>query len=115
MERLVRLGHGDLVRENDDADVAEDLADVGQPSQTAQGTGRSAHQGGDLAPEGHQGWLARSRSGHPINGVLQDRRERTVVLRGGDQQAVVVDEELLELLPIFRYSLLGFEVLVEKR
>ena len=39
----------------------------------------------------------------------------TVVLRGGDQQAVVVDEELLELLPIFRHPLLGFEVLVEQR
>src|SRR6516162_11039670 len=59
VERLVGLGDRDLLRQNDDADVAEDRPDVDQSSQTAKGAWRSTHQRGDLAPEGHQGWLAR--------------------------------------------------------
>ena len=46
VERFVRLGHGDLVGQHDDADVAEDRADVDQPSQTAKGTGRTPAQEG---------------------------------------------------------------------
>jgi hypothetical protein len=32
LERLVCLGHGDLVRQDDDTDVAEDRPEVDQPS-----------------------------------------------------------------------------------
>ena len=35
------LGYGDLVRQDDDTDVAENRSDVDQPSQTSQSTGRS--------------------------------------------------------------------------
>jgi hypothetical protein len=115
LERLVRLGHGALVRQDDNTEVAEDRPNVHQPSQTAAGTGRSTHQRDDLAPEGHQGWLARRRSGHPVNAILQDRRDGTVVLRAGDQQAVMVEEELFESLAVLRHPLLGFEILVEQR
>src|SRR5262245_10088939 len=48
LERLVRLGDGELVRQDDHADVAEDRPDVDQPSQTSQGAGRSTHQRGDF-------------------------------------------------------------------
>src|SRR5262249_52238515 len=43
VERLVRLGDGDLVRQNDYADAAEDRADVEQPSQTAKATWGCTH------------------------------------------------------------------------
>src|SRR5262245_26402717 len=65
LERFVRLGYGELVRQDDHADVAEDRPDVDQPSQTSQGAGRSTHQRGDLAPEGHQLGLTRRRPRHP--------------------------------------------------
>ena len=79
MERLVRLGNGDLVWQDDDPNVAQDRPDVNESTQTTQGTGRSAHECGNLAPEAHQGWLVWSRSGNPINSILEDRRNRTVV------------------------------------
>ena len=43
VERLVRLGDGDLVRQNDYADAAEDRPNVEQRSQTAKGTWGCTH------------------------------------------------------------------------
>src|SRR5262249_2829335 len=43
LERFVSLWDGQLVRQADHADVAEDRPDVDQPSQTSQAAGRSTH------------------------------------------------------------------------
>ena len=115
LERVVCLRHGDLVRQNDHTDVAEDRADVHQPSQTSQRTGRSAHQGGDLALVSDQGRLPRNRSRNPIDGILEDRRDRAVVFGRGNQQAVMADKQLFQLRAVFRYPVLGLKVLVEER
>src|SRR6266566_5599730 len=76
MECLVRLGNGDLVWEDDDPNVAQDRPDVNESTQTTQGTRRGTHQRGNLALETDQRRLVWSRSGNPINGVLEDRRNR---------------------------------------
>ena len=67
-----------------------------------------------LALEAGEWLLPRQRSGHPVDGVLQYPAKPRVVLRGGDEQAVVGQEKLLE--PLGRFGKAGqLDVLVVQR
>ena len=111
---LVGFGDGDLVGQDDDADVAEDGSDVNEAAESAEGTGGGAEQGGDFAFECDERGIALAGSGEPVDGVLEDGGDGAVVFGAGHQQRVVRFHEVEKLGGGFGGALGCFEVLVEE-
>ena len=69
-ERAVRFGDGDLIRQHEDADVAENRPHVHQPAQAAEPAGRRAHQRRHLAFVRRERAFARRLPRDPVDRVL---------------------------------------------
>ena len=88
------------------------IAQVHKAAQAAQCAGRCAQRRRRLARETGQRWLALDGTRRPVNGILQDGRDGTVVLWRRDQEAVVRPHQFLELLRAWRQSVAHFQVTV---
>src|SRR6202521_1367662 len=88
IEDLVGSWHRHLGAEHGDAEGGEDLAQVRHGADRAEGAGRGARHRGELAAKrGIAAVVALAVADvarEPVDGVLQERAHRGVVLRGGD-------------------------------
>ena len=101
------LGH-DLVggsdpqlgRDHVDTDSREEGAELNEASDAAQAPWSRGNQPRDEAPPGDQGWIIRTfgvRAAGPVDCILQDRGERTVVFGTGDHHPIGLNQLVAEL------------------
>jgi hypothetical protein len=73
VERLVGLGHCQLVRQDDDANVAEDGAHVHEAPQAPEPARGGGQKRSDLVAEGQESVFAVHWARNPVDGVFQER------------------------------------------
>ena len=104
------MADDDLAVHDPRADCREDLAQLGLGPDRSEGAGARTDDSHRLVPERVGG----DRSGDPIEGVLQDTRDRRVVLGSGDQDCVRLADRPAECRGGSRRRL-EVVVLVERR
>lgn len=116
IEGFVGLGQGDLIRQDDDADVAKHGPQMDETAQTAERAGRSTEERGRFAAiGGERGFVVGLAAGGPVEGVLEHAGDGAVVFRGGDEEGVVVAEEGLQFFGVVGQAVLGLEISIEQR
>ena len=114
-ECFVGFADGDLVREDGDAEIAEDGAEVDETAEPAERAGGRGAEDGGFAGEGGDGrFVVGFCAGDPVDGVFEGGGDAAVVFRGGDDEPVVGEEELFEGAGGFGHAAGGFEVGVEE-
>ncbi len=113
-EGFVGFADGDLVREDGDADIAEDGAEVDEAAEPAERAGGSGAEDSGFAGEGGDGRFGVGfGAGDPVDGVFEGGGDAAVVFGGGDDEPVVGEEELFEGAGGFGHAASGFEVGIE--
>lgn len=113
---FVRFADGDLIGQDGDTDVAQDGADMHETAQAAQGSGGGCAEGGGFAGEGGQRrFVVGFGAGDPVKGVLQGGGEAAVVFRRGDEQSIMLAEELFQGLGRGGHAIHVLQILVEDR
>ena len=111
---LVDVWNALLLWEHQDADAAEDGPYVDQSTVSAEATGRCTHEGGDFSAECGESWFICQGTRNPVNRIFKQRRDRTIVFRASQQQAIMLGKKFFQRERIFTVPFVLFEVLIEQ-
>ena len=77
-------------------------------------TGRCTHQGSNFSGECGESCFICQGTRNPVNRIFKQRRDRTILFRASQQQAIMLGKKVFQRVRIFTVPFVLFEVLIEQ-